>query len=77
MVSLLAGLGSKVTQYSKYCIKALIGIKGNNGSSVVNFIIMDWIGDHYKELREYGINRHGFEERKAMDKHSESIGPKE
>jgi hypothetical protein len=42
--------------YTKYVVQKLKRIKGKSESDVVNFIIKDWIGEHWEELKEYGIN---------------------
>ena len=41
--------------FTKFVIKNLIGIKGKSESDVANFILKDWISDHFDELQEYGI----------------------
>ncbi|UCF12299.1 MAG: hypothetical protein JSW06_09700 [Thermoplasmatales archaeon] len=49
------GFSIYLDKYSKYVICQLIDIKGKSQSDVTNFIIKDWIGDHFEELKEYGI----------------------
>lgn len=47
--------GVKVEKATLHVLDKLIDIKGHNKPDVVNFILKDWIGDHFSELEKYGI----------------------
>jgi hypothetical protein len=44
-----------VDRYTLHVIEKLIHIKGTSAADVANFILKDWIGDHFAELEKYKI----------------------
>lgn len=44
-----------VDQYTAHVLENLVDIKGTSVADVANFILKDWIGDHFEELGKYKI----------------------
>ncbi|MBU4267922.1 MAG: hypothetical protein KJ808_03635 [Acidobacteria bacterium] len=44
-----------VDRYTAHVLENLIEIKGTSIADVANFILKDWIGDHFNELEKYKI----------------------
>jgi|GEM_PF-3184153 len=48
-------LQSVAEPYTMFVLEKLVNIKGTSVSDVISFVLKQWIGEHSKELAEYGI----------------------